>query len=281
MRGGRWVDEPGPEGLIAVAVAIALDDGATRRTAERRLSIAIGVSLLVHAITIASLRGLLPTVYSYAQGGASSFTTLQAVLAGPKSEPSAEQTEPEPAIDPNLLLPPGANPIETAIQRPPPQTAPTPGGGPVRSGPSSPDVSVAVGLIDDPARLGPDYVARLAQRFPERVSKTPLLLGSPIVMYPAAAIAAGAERRIAALLTVDANGRIVDLQLVPDDPLFSPAVQDALKEAQFTPAEIDTRTVPYWAILEFVFTLERPSPPAPKRTPGARATIPRQPNVGR
>jgi len=267
-------DATGPEGLIAVAVAIALDDGATRRARERRLSIAIGVSLLVHAITIASLRGLLPTVYSYAQGGTGSFTALQAVLAGPKSEPApAEQTEPEPAIDPGLLLPPGANPIESAIQRPPPQTAPILGGGPIRSGPSSPDVSVAVGLIDDPARLGPDYVARLAQRFPQRVSKTPLLLGSPIVMYPAAAMAAGAERRIAALLTVDANGRIVDSQLVPDDPLFGPVVQDALKDAQFTPAEIDTTTVPYWAILEFVFTLERPSAPAPRRAGPASALI--------
>jgi hypothetical protein len=246
------------------------------------LSIAIGVSLLVHAVTIASLRGLLPTIYTYAQGGAGSFTTLQAVLAGPRTEPSpAEPTEPEPAIDPNLLLPPGANPIETAIPRPPPQTAPTPGGGPIRSGPNSPDVSVAVGLIDDPARLGPDYVVRLAQRFPERVSKTPLLLGSPIVMYPAAAMAAGAERRIAALLILDADGRIVDAQLVPDDPMFGPVVQDALKNAQFAPAEVDMRTVPYWAILEFVFMLERPSAPAPSRAARTSAPIARQPNVGR
>ncbi len=89
MRGGRRVDETGAEGLIAVAVAIALDDGAARRTAERRLSIAIGISLLLHAITIASLRGLLPTVYSYAQGGAGSFTALQAVLAGPNRRPAA------------------------------------------------------------------------------------------------------------------------------------------------------------------------------------------------
>jgi len=275
-------DETRREGLIAVATAIALNDGAIRRASERRLSIAIGVSLLVHAVTIASMRGLWPTIYTYAQGGAGSFTTLQAVLAGPRTEPSpAEQTEPEPAINPSLMLPPGANPIETAIQRPPPQTAPTPGGGPVRSGPNSPDVSVAVGLIDDPARLGPDYVVRLAQRFPERVSKTPLLLGSPIVMYPAAAMAAGAERRIAALLILDADGRIVDAQLIPDDPMFAPVVQEALKNAQFAPAEVDTRTVPYWAILEFVFTLERPSAPAPNRAARTGAPIARQPNVGR
>ena len=261
---------------MAVAIAIALDDGAIRRANDRRLLIAIGVSLLIHAVTIASLRGLLPTIYTYAQGGAGSFTALQAVLAGPRSEPSpSEQPEPEAAIDPSLLLPPGANPIATAIQPPPPQTAPTPGGGPVSSGPNSPDVSIAVGLIDDPARLGPDYVSRLAQRFPERVSKTPLLLGSPIVMYPAAAMAVGAERRIAALLTLDADGRIMDSQLVPDDPMFGPVVQDALRNAQFAPAEIDTRTVPYWAILEFVFTLERPSAPAPRRAARASASITR------
>jgi outer membrane biosynthesis protein TonB len=263
--------------LIVVTVAIALDDGAIRRGNDRRLSIAIGVSLLIHAITIASLRGLLPTIYTYAPGGAGSFTALQAVLAGPRSEPSpVEPTEPEPAIDPSLLLPPGANPIETARERPPPQTAPTPGGGPASSGPNSPEMSVAVGLIDDPARLGPDYVTRLAQRFPERVSKTPLLLGSPVVMYPAAAIAAGAERRIAALLTLDAGGHIVDAQLVPDDPMFGPVVQEALRNAQFAPAEIDTRTVPYWAILEFVFTLERPrASPAPRRAGRASASIAR------
>jgi hypothetical protein len=277
-------DETGPEGLIAVAVAIALDDGAIRRANDRRLSIAIGVSLLVHAVTIASLRGLLPTIYTYAQGGAGSFTALQAVLAGSRSEPPpVEQTEPEPAIDPSLLLPPGANPIETAIQRPPPQTGPMPGGGPVRSGANSPDVSVAVGLIDNPARLGPDYIARLAQRFPERVSKTPLLLGSPIVMYPAAGMAAGAEGRIAALLTLDADGRIVDSQLVPDDPMFGPVVQDALKNAQFAPAEIDGKPVPYWAIVEFVFLLGQPRAPTIAERGSARrgAFYPGQPNVGR
>ncbi len=273
-------DATGPEGLIGVAgLALALDGSATRRDGDRRLSIAIGVSLLVHALTIAALRGLLPTIHSYAQGGAGSFTALQAVLAEPKGEPAP--AEPEPAIEPSLLLPPNANPIETPIQRPTPQTAPTPGGGPASSGPNSPDVSIAVGLIDDPARLGPDYVVRLAQRFPERVSKTPLLLGSPIVMYPAAAMAAGAERRVAALLTVDANGRIADSQLLPDDAMFGPVVQEALINARFAPAEIDSRTVPYWAILEFVFTLGRPSASMPGRAARATAPVARQPNVGK
>src|SRR5438046_3744488 len=167
--------------------AFVPEESAIRRASERRLSIDIGISVLVHAITIASLRGVLPSIYTYAQGGVGSLTVLQAVLAGPKSEPVPELPAPEPAIEPGLVVPPEANPLETQIERPTPQTGPLQGGGPVRSGPVSPDVSVAVGLIDDPARLGPGYATSLAQRFPERISKAPQLRASPVVMYPAAA----------------------------------------------------------------------------------------------
>ena len=263
--------------LIPMAVAaISPDDSARARAGERRLSIALGISLLIHAVTIGMLRGVLPAINTYAQGGIGNLPALQAVLAGPKSEPVA----PEPVIDPSLLAPPATNPLETPIQRPPPATAPSFGGGPTRSGSSNPDISIAVGLIDDPARLGPDYLVRLAQRFPERISKPPQLLGSPIVMYPPAAIASGTERRVAALLILDANGKIAESELIPNDPLFGPVVQEALKSAQFTAAEMDTTPVPYWAIVEFVFMLERPSAPPPKRTSRAGTSF-RQPNVGK
>ena len=89
------------------------------------------------------------------------------------------------------------------------------------------------------------------------------------------------ERRIAVLLTLDANGGVIESQLIPDDPLFGPVVKEALKNAQFTPAEIDTATVPYWAIVEFVFSLTRADVPAPPPR-SARAGAPfRQPNVGK
>jgi hypothetical protein len=250
------------------------------RAVDRRLSVALGISLLVHAITIGLLRGVLPAINTYAQGGVANLPALQAVLAGPKSEPVPEPVPPEPVIEPSLLAPPAVNPLETPAQRPPPPTAPTFGGGAARSGSSNPDISIAVGLIDDPVRLGPDYLPRLAQRFPERISKLPQLLGSPIVMYPPAAIASGTERRIAALLMLDANGKIVESELIPNDPLFGPVVLEALKSAQFTAAEIDTNPVPYWAIVEFVFMLERPSAPPPKRTARAGTSF-RQPSVGK
>jgi hypothetical protein len=263
---------------MAVATTSS-DDSASERTGERTLPVALSISLLVHAITIGMLRGVLPPITTYAQGGIGNLPALQAVLAGPKSEPAPEPPLPEPAIDPGLVVPPAANPIETPIQRPSPPTAPVVGGGPSRSGSSNPDISIAVGLIDDPVRLGPGYVPRLALRFPERVSKPPQLFGAPIVMYPPAALAAGTEQRIAALLMLDANGKIVESELIPNDPLFGPVVLEALKNAQFTAAEIDTTPVPYWAIVEFVFMLERPSAqPTPKRV--ARPSF-RQPSVGK
>lgn len=264
---------------------LALDDPALRRVHDRRLSIAFGASLVIHALTIATLRGLLPPIYASPQASAGSPSILQAILAGPKSEPApAEPTTIDMPAEPELLLPPAAKPIASPIQRPPPPpTGPLPGGNPARTGPSTPEISIAVGTIDDPAALGPEYVVRLAQRFPVRAAKLPMLLGSPIVMYPRAAVESGAERRVAVLLTLRADGSIAESQLVHEDPLFGPVVLEALKSTQFAPAEIDGKPVPYWAIVEFVFLLSRPSagPVADRGYGRSDVTYPRQPSVGR
>jgi TonB family protein len=142
-----------------------------------------------------------------------------------------------------------------------------------------------VGLINDPSRLGPDYLARLAQRFPERVQKPPELLGSMVVPYPAAALESGLERRVAVLLTLRADGSIAEAELVHDDPVFGPTALEALAKAHFSPAEIGGKPVPYWAIVEFVFLLGHPiAPPPAERGPARRGLAypyPRQPSVGR
>jgi hypothetical protein len=105
-------------------------DGAMRRSDERRLSVALAVSLLVHAIAIAALRGSLPITYAYSEGTASSLG-LQAILAGPAHEPVPEEPAPsEPAIDTSLLSPPAASPLEPPREETPPATAPAPGSGP-------------------------------------------------------------------------------------------------------------------------------------------------------
>lgn len=264
----------------------ALDQRAPRRADDRRLSIALGASLVIHALVLAFLRGFLPTYNAYPQAGAGTYSALQAVLAGPKTEPAPEpEPAAEPVPEPDLLLPPAVNPTETQIRRPPPQTGPQPGGNPARVGPNTPEVSIAVGTIDDPAKLGPDYVARLAQRFPRPAMKLPLLLGSPIVVYPQAALEAGMERRVAVLLTLRADGTIAESQLVRDDPVFGPPVLDALNGTQFAPAEIDGKPIPYWAIVEFVFSLGGAhAPPIADRGYGRRGSAysyPRYPNVGR
>jgi len=263
---------------------LALDDPALRRAHDRRLSLAIGASLVIHALTIATLRGLMPPIYASPQPSPGSSATLQAILAGPKSEPApTEPTTIEMPVEPELLLPPAAKPIESPIRRPPPPTGPLPGGNPARTGPSTPEISIAVGTIDDPAALGPEYVVRLAQRFPVRAAKPAILVGSPIVMYPPAAVESGAERRVSVLLTLRADGSIAESQLVHEDPLFGPVVLEALKSTQFAPAEIDGKPVPYWAIVEFVFLLSRPSagPVADRGYGRSGATYPRQPSVGR
>jgi periplasmic protein TonB len=260
-------------------------DSRARLAEERRFAIALGASLVIHALTIAALRGLTPVIYASPQSGAGSVSALQAVLAGPKSPAvPPEPSEPEVAVAPALLAPPASHPVEPPETRRPQPTEPLPGGNPARIGPNTPEVSIAVGTIDDPSRLGPDFVAGLAQRYPERAAKPAMLLGSPIVAYPQAALESGTERRVAVLLSLSARGSIEDMQLVREDPLFGPAVLDALKTVQFAPAEIDGNPVPYWSIVEVVFSLGRPvaPPAAAARGPARRGLVfPRQPSVGK
>jgi len=251
---------------------------------ERRLSVALGASLVIHALIIAGLRGLAPMIYASPQAGAGSAFALQAVLAGPKiASAPTNPLEAEVAIA-ELVTPPAMHALVPPLDRPLSPTGPLPGGSQARLGANAPQVSIAVGTIDDPARLGPDFVARLAQRFPERAAKPPMLLGSPVIAYPQAALESGAERRVAALLTLRADGSVEDFQLVREDPLFGPAVLDAIKTVQFAPAEIDGNRVRYWAIVEVVFSLgQSVSTAAAQRGPTRRRGLvfPPQPSVGK
>ncbi len=90
------------------------------------------------------------------------------------------------------------------------------------------------------------------------------------MVYPRAALDAGTEGSVAALLTLDAQGHVVDATLLPEDGLFAPAVAQAIKSAEFAPAETDGKPVPYWAIVQFFFTIAHPT-----------ATHARHPSVGR
>jgi hypothetical protein len=79
-----------------------------------------------------------------------------------------------------------------------------------------------------------------------------------ITGYPLEAAREHISARIAAVLTIDAAGKVVpeDTRLVPDDPMFRAAVLAAIAGATFTPAELDGDPMPYWLILEFVFYID-------------------------
>ena len=106
---------------------------------------------------------------------------------------------------------------------------------------------------------GTTQALRLAQRFPNGVDTKPRLLDPLVVPYPPRAARAHREARVSALLIIDADGKVLETTLLPDEPLFGPTVRDALAGAKFKAAEAESRPVPHWIVLEFVFKM-RPVP---------------------
>ncbi len=264
---------------MTVTLSFAADRAALRRSEERRLSTAIGASLVIHALTLAVLRGGLPAIHPGPYGGAGGLSALQVLLVSAKEEPPPEPVPAQISVaEPTEIR--AAPSVEPSAPRPS-EGSRQPASGSESTGKALPEFSIGVGTIDDPAKVGFDFVARLATRFPDRVSKAPTLVGTPVMTYPQAALESGAQRRVAAIVTVLPDGTIRDPQLVRDDPLFGPAVLEALKSVRFSPAEIDGNPVPYWAIVEFVFLIGHPRP-AISQAPARRGLIfSRQPSAAR
>jgi hypothetical protein len=265
-----------------VAAAIFPRDIASTDAGDRRLAIAIGLSVLLHLLTLAALRGIIPGVSNYARGGVGNMGALQAVLAGPPLELTKEEPLlPEPMLETKLLAPALMKPIVTTFGRTQVNTAPLPGGAPNSVGRTSRELSVAVGTLSDADALGPRYAAELGQRFRTRAQKEPVLIGSPVIVYPQAAVEEGIQGRFAVVVGLDADGRVTDSELVVDDPLFGPVMRTALKEREFAPGEIDGRRAPYWTIVEFIFTIGRPATTGTAAISRNRQASSRQPSVGR
>ena len=75
-----------------------------------------------------------------------------------------------------------------------------------------------------------------------------------------------ASAQVDALLLLDAKGTVVETVIEPDDPVFAPAVREALATAVFLPAQAADTALPYWIALEFVFAID-----PVKREPSATA----------
>ena len=183
---------------------------------------------------------------------------LQAVLQDAATQPDAIApatliTQPTEAakevmpVEPPKIEPPG--PIGARQSAPVPSTSVAPGAVDPRHG-------VTGGMLLDAAKVGPRYAAALRQHFPDPPSRRPVLKSPPVLAYPRAAIETRTQARISAILTIDERGEIVEKSIVPFDPVFGPAVSEALEDTHFIPAETDGNPVRYWAILEFEFWID-------------------------
>ena len=227
---------------------------------ERRLAFALLVSALLHATALYLVSDAARLWRRTSPLGWSDSIALQAVLRGPETPPE---------IEPPSVISAVAEVVKDEPPPPPPPEPPKPketgvvGAGQtaalpapvVAPGTPDPPITTTIGTVLDAGKYGERYALMLAQRFPDRVARRPELLGSPIVTYPRAALDARMQARVAALLMIDAHGNIAETTLIPDDPVFGPAVRETLKTSDFMPAQMDGKPVSYWMVLEFGFAI--------------------------
>ena len=259
-----------------------------RRDAEHRLWVSLAASALTHAVALVVFAGLLLPAPAPVWVKLGEPAVVQVLLAGPQPAATAPQpetpveiAEPQRPMEPIATPLPAPPPPEPLLELPAPvrrtdprppaapstgaatATAPTPDA--IAEDAPVPPGDVAVGAAETADPLGHTQALRLAQRFPQPIARPPQLLEPLVVPYPVRAARGRREARIAALLIIDSDGRVLETTLLPDDPLFAATVQDALASAKFKPAETDARPTSYWLILEFVFTMR---PTSPARPPG-------------
>jgi len=129
------------------------------------------------------------------------------------------------------------------------------------SGSPDPPVMITTRALRDLGKLPSSSAEVLAQRFTDAVQRIPELRVPLLVLYPREALDERRNARLTAALAITENGEISEKTIIPDDPVFGPAIIEALKDARFNPAEIDGRAVAYWAVIEFVFSVGQATPP--------------------
>jgi Gram-negative bacterial TonB protein C-terminal len=276
----------GPETVTTAAPTIV--PGHKRPGADHRLWVSLAASAFTHGLALAVFAGLLLPAAAPVWIRLGEPAVVQVLLAGP--EPAATALQPEKPVEiaePRHAIEPIATPLpappQPLAERPAPvrrtdtRPAAAPSTGAATPTEPSPDAvaedvpippgDVAVGAAENADPLGRTQALRLAQRFAQPIARPPRLQDPLTVPYPVRAARGHREARIAALLIIDSNGKVLETTLVPDDPLFTATVQDALATAKFKPAETDAKPTSYWLILEFVFTMR---PALSPQLPGPR-----------
>jgi outer membrane biosynthesis protein TonB len=233
--------------------------------AARPLWTAAALSLLAHAALLAAVGSVVTTAWrgDGAVPPSGSGTPLQAWLVPRAPEPDAPPAPAEPAPE----AAPTPPPVAAAPPLPVPPPTPLPSGltWPGTSGadaprpppPSPADLGdVAVGATTDLAPFGLATKLRLAALYPVKPGRLPRLARPLSVTYPDWALRDRTNAHVDALLLLDAKGAVVETMVAPDDPIFGPAVREALAGAAFVPAQAADTPLPYWIALEFVFTID-------------------------
>ncbi len=233
---------------------------------------AAALSIALHAALLAALGNVVTSAWRTTEPNASpgSDAPLQAVLAPRTADVAIDEQPPEMPADvtPPASPPPSVAPTSPSAPPLPPGLTP-PGTGnaspPRRPPPPPTDVgNIAVGATMDISGFGTAIATRLAQQFPVKPGRLPRLHRTLTVIYPEWALRDRTSAHVDALLLLDAKGNVMETMLAPDDPIFGPAVREALAGAVFLPAQAADTTLPYWIALEFVFAIEpRKSPNLP------------------
>jgi outer membrane biosynthesis protein TonB len=179
----------------------------------------------------------------------------------------SEEIQPMPPVREPLdaireMLPPPIAPVSRNTPEPGLSTAPAT----IQANPQLVPVGkISYGFGNGARRFGADLAKDMAVRYPTRPARLPSVSGSLSALYPAKAAAEGRSQELSALLSIDADGRVVDIRVLPNDSAFVPAVIATLKNARFQPATIAGKAIPYWAVLDFTFTIDGPTGPDGKR----------------
>jgi TonB family protein len=226
-----------------------------------RLPASLAVSLAIHVVLLVSIGVLLramPATLGPQRNVAQALTADIITLP----ELSPELTAPLPALAPvepiREMMPPPVAPVSRNTPEPGLSTAPAT----IQASAEFAPVGRISYRFGDGVRLfGADLAKRMAARFPEVAARPPRIDGSLSAMYPVKAAREGRSQALSALVSIDAQGHITDVRVLPDDPVFAAAVMAAVRNARFQPAQILGKPAPYWAVLDFTFKIDGPTGP--------------------